>query len=157
MKYYPGIQHRCVIQKPNFDSSNPSSSFICDETGSILCTVQDGDTFIDSYNDAVTLLHEMAYAFSKASPTAFTNFLFSPPPDLSEESLPSDGASADYYFLPKGALQLQDLISHCDMNAQIGEIFRACYRYGRAPHSPQLRDAKKILFYAEAEVKRLKK
>ena len=69
----------------------------------------------------------------------------------------SDGSSADYYVLPKGATQLQDLISHRNMNAQIGEIFRACYRYGIASHSDQLRDAKKILFYAHSEVKRLER
>lgn len=67
----------------------------------------------------------------------------------------SDGSSADYYRLPEGATELQDLISHRNLNAQIGEIFRACYRYGLASHSDQLRDAKKILFYAKAEVARL--
>ncbi|MDD2978306.1 hypothetical protein [Aquabacterium sp.] len=69
----------------------------------------------------------------------------------------SDGSTASYYELPAGAAQLQDLISHRDMNAQIGEIFRACYRYGRVSHSDRLRDAKKILFYAKAEVERLQK
>ena len=67
----------------------------------------------------------------------------------------SDGSTADYYELPAGATELQDLISHRDMNSQIGEIFRACYRYGIVSHSGKLRDAKKIRFYAEAEVKRL--
>lgn len=69
----------------------------------------------------------------------------------------SNGATASYYELPAGAAQLQDLISHRDMNAQIGEIFRACYRYGLVSHSDKLRDARKILFYAQAEVKRLEK
>ena len=69
----------------------------------------------------------------------------------------SDGSSADYYVLPQGATQLQDLISHRNMNAQIGEIFRAAYRYGQASHSDQLRDAKKMLFYAHAEVRRLER
>jgi hypothetical protein len=67
----------------------------------------------------------------------------------------SDGSTADYYQLPKGATQLQDLISHRNMNAQLGEIFRAAYRFGMASHSDQLRDAKKIKFYIEAEIKRL--
>ena len=67
----------------------------------------------------------------------------------------SDGSTASYYELPKGAKELQDLISHRNMNAQIGEILRACYRYGSAPHSDQLRDAKKIKFYIDAEIKRL--
>ena len=69
----------------------------------------------------------------------------------------SDGSTASYYVLPNGAKQLQDLISHKNMNAQIGEIFRACYRYGEVAHSEMLRDAKKIKFYAEAEIKRLEK
>lgn len=69
----------------------------------------------------------------------------------------SDGSTADYYVLPEGATQLQDLISHRNMNAQIGEITRACYRYGMASHSDMLRDAKKIRFYAQSEVERLEK
>ena len=69
----------------------------------------------------------------------------------------SDGSTADYYELPIDATELQDLISHKDMNAQIGEIFRSCYRYGQASHSDQLRDAKKIKFYIEAEIGRLNK
>jgi len=71
------------------------------------------------------------------------------------KTITSDGSSADYYLLPDQAEQLQDLISHKDMNAQIGEIFRACYRYGEVAHSKKLRDAKKIKFYADAEIKRL--
>ena len=67
----------------------------------------------------------------------------------------SDGSTASYYELPAGVKELQDLISHRNMNAQIGEIFRACYRYGSSSHSDELRDAKKILFYAKAEVARL--
>ena len=57
--------------------------------------------------------------------------------------------------LPEAATELQHLISYKDMNAQIGEIFRACYRYGEVAHSEKLRDAKKIKFYADAEVERL--
>ena len=69
----------------------------------------------------------------------------------------SDGSTADYYELPAGATELQDLISHRNLNAQDGEIFRAIYRKGRASHSDELRDARKVLFYAKAEVKRLEK
>jgi hypothetical protein len=67
----------------------------------------------------------------------------------------SDGSTASYYELPDGAAELQDLISHKNMNSQIGEIFRACYRMGEASHSNELRDAKKIKFYIDAEIKRL--
>lgn len=67
----------------------------------------------------------------------------------------SDGSSASYYELPKGSVELQDLISAKNMNAQIGEVFRECYRYGQASHSDEKRGIKKILFYANAELKRL--
>jgi hypothetical protein len=67
----------------------------------------------------------------------------------------SDGSTASYYELPARATELQDLISHKNMNAQIGEIFRAAYRYGASSHSDELRDAKKIRFYIDAEIKRL--
>ena len=67
----------------------------------------------------------------------------------------SDGSTAAYYELPENAKELQQLISHRDMNAQIGEIFRSCYRYGLVSHSDKLRDAKKMRFYSDAEIKRL--
>ena len=69
----------------------------------------------------------------------------------------SDGSTASYYQLPEGAKELQDLISFRNMNAQVGEMFRALYRYGMSSHSDKLRDAKKVLFYAKAEIERLKK
>jgi len=69
----------------------------------------------------------------------------------------SDGSTAKYYELPFGAKQLQDLISYKNMNGQIAEIFRACYRYGEVEHSEKMRDAKKIKFYIEAEIARLAK
>jgi len=75
--------------------------------------------------------------------------------DISTEPSVSDGSTASYYELPEGAEELQDLISYKNMNAQIGEIFRAAYRYGESSHSDQLRDAKKIRFYIDAEIKRL--
>jgi len=68
----------------------------------------------------------------------------------------SDGSTASYYELPDNATELQHLISYKNMNAQMGEIFRSCYRYGIASHSDQLRDAKKIKFYIDAEIERLK-
>lgn len=67
----------------------------------------------------------------------------------------SDGSTASYYELPPGCTELQDLISYRNLNAQDGEMFRAIYRKGRASHSDELRDARKVLFYAQAEVKRL--
>jgi len=71
------------------------------------------------------------------------------------EKIKSDGSTAKYYELPKNARELQDLISYKNMNAQIGEIFRSCFRFGQAEHSDKVRDAKKIFFYISAEIKRL--
>lgn len=71
------------------------------------------------------------------------------------DKVASDGSTASYYELPSHSTELQHLISHKNMNAQIGEIFRSCYRYGEVEHSVTLRDAKKIKFYAEAEISRL--
>ena len=73
------------------------------------------------------------------------------------ESSRSDGSTASYYELPPGCTELQDLISYRNLNAQDGEIFRAIYRKGRASHSDELRDARKVLFYAKAEVDRLER
>ena len=74
-----------------------------------------------------------------------------------EEKIKSDGSTAPYYELPSNCKELQDLISHRNMNAQMGEIFRACYRYGLVAHSDNMRDIKKILFYANAELQRLER
>ena len=71
------------------------------------------------------------------------------------EKIKSDGSTAKYYELPEYVTELQHLISFKNMNAQIGEIFRACFRYGQVEHSDRLRDAKKIKFYVEAEIERL--
>lgn len=78
------------------------------------------------------------------------------PADVAFKST-SDGSTASYYELPTDCTQLQDLISYRNMNAQDGEIFRVIYRKGRASHSDALRDAKKVLFYAQAEVERLQR
>ena len=84
-----------------------------------------------------------------------------PPPEYDPRDVAfrsvSDGSTASYYELPPEATELQHLISYRNMNAQDGEIFRAIYRKGRASHSDALRDAKKVLFYAQAEVERLEK
>ena len=69
----------------------------------------------------------------------------------------SDGSTASYYELPSNASELQDLISYKNMNAQVGEIFRECYRYGESSHSDEIRGIKKILFYAKSELERLEK
>lgn len=67
----------------------------------------------------------------------------------------SDGLTASYYELPEGATELKHLIFYKNMNAQIGEIFRACYRYNDCPHSDPRRNLNKIIAYAKQEIERL--
>lgn len=69
----------------------------------------------------------------------------------------SDGSTASYYELPPNATELQHLIAYKNMNAQMGEIFRANYRYGEVSHSDKMREINKIIFYAQAEKERLLK
>ena len=69
----------------------------------------------------------------------------------------SDGSNAAYYDLPPDAKTLQDLISYLNLNAQMGEIMRSNYRYGKAAHSDRIRDIKKIIYYSNAELERLEK
>ena len=69
----------------------------------------------------------------------------------------SNGTTANYYKLPADAKELQDLISYRNMNAQVGEMFRACYRLGQVAHSPRIRDLNKIIFYAKMEIERIEK
>jgi len=76
------------------------------------------------------------------------------PPAVKEQS---DGTTAHYYELPEGATELYHLIIAKDMNAQMGEIGRAWYRYGQVEHSDKMRDLNKIIAYAEQEKERLTK
>lgn len=69
----------------------------------------------------------------------------------------SSGSTAQYYEIPIGTYELQDLISYLNCNAQLGEIGRAWMRYGKCPHSSKKRDLEKIIFYAQAELKRIAK
>ena len=67
----------------------------------------------------------------------------------------SDGTTADYYELPEGVTELQDLIMFRDMNGQDAESIRAIYRKGIVNHSSRTRDTKKVVFYQSEELCRL--
>ena len=69
----------------------------------------------------------------------------------------NNGGSTDYYQLPAGASELQDLIEYRGMNFALGNIFKAAYRLGQAPHSDQIREVNKIIWFAERERARLRK
>jgi hypothetical protein len=66
----------------------------------------------------------------------------------------SDGGSTDYYKIPDGATDLQDLIELKNMNFSIGNIFKACYRLGEKSGTDANYDLRKIIFFAERELAR---
>ncbi len=61
----------------------------------------------------------------------------------------SDGGPTDYYKLPDGATELNDLIEHKNMPYALGNIFKACYRFGNKDVASKLYDVNKILYFAE--------
>lgn len=65
------------------------------------------------------------------------------------------GSTPSLYALPEGAKELQDLIEHRDMNFATGNIFKACYRLGQKDGVDASYDLRKILFFAERELRRV--
>ncbi|MDA3806393.1 MAG: hypothetical protein PF440_00630 [Thiomicrorhabdus sp.] len=76
---------------------------------------------------------------------------------VNRSEVSSAGRIVSHYKLPSGSTELQHLISDRNMNSQIGEVFRSCYRYSLLSQSDMLKEAKKIKFYAQAEIERLEK
>jgi len=62
-------------------------------------------------------------------------------------AIKSDGGSTSYYELPEGASELNDLIEHKGMSFALGNIFKACYRFGEKDAASQLYDLNKIIFF----------
>jgi len=64
------------------------------------------------------------------------------------------GSTPSQYALPEGATQLQDLIEYREMNGQIMNIFKACYRIGTKNDIEY--ELNKILYFADRELKRIR-
>lgn len=69
--------------------------------------------------------------------------------DIHTAAITSDGGSTSYYELPAGAKELNDLIEHKRMSFALGNIFKACYRFGEKDAASRLYDLNKIIFFAE--------
>lgn len=67
------------------------------------------------------------------------------------------GSTPAQYGIPRGAKEIQDLIEFRDMNFAIGNIFKACYRMGYKDGVDQAYDLRKIIYFAQRELKRLEK
>ncbi|WP_353413893.1 hypothetical protein [Brucella sp. NBRC 12953] len=70
-------------------------------------------------------------------------------PVYAAQPIKSDGGSTSYYELPDGASELNDLIEHKGMSFALGNIFKACYRFGEKDAASRLYDLNKIIFFAE--------
>lgn len=72
-------------------------------------------------------------------------------PDCTKPGAPiqSDGGSTSYYELPDGSTELNDLIEHKGMSFALGNIFKACYRFGEKDAASRLYDLNKIIYFAE--------
>lgn len=72
-------------------------------------------------------------------------------PDCFQPGAPvtSDGGSTSYYELPTGATELNDLIEHKGMSFALGNIFKACYRFGEKDAASRMYDLNKIIYFAE--------
>lgn len=76
---------------------------------------------------------------------------------LPDSQIPAinNGGSTDYYKLPSGAIDLQDLIEFKSMNFAQGNIFKALYRLNDNHHSDAIRDLNKVIWFAQREIQRL--
>lgn len=65
------------------------------------------------------------------------------------------GSTPSQYALPEGANEIQDLIEYRGMNFAVGNIFKATYRLGHCGHADKAYDLRKIIWFAERELKRV--
>ncbi len=72
-------------------------------------------------------------------------------PDCDRPHAPvtSDGGKTSYYELPPQATELNDLIEHKGMSFALGNIFKACYRFGEKDAASRMYDLNKIIYFAE--------
>ena len=69
-----------------------------------------------------------------------------------EEKGHNNGGKTDYYDLPVGSENLQDLIEHKNMSWNIANVFKAMYRYSDNHHSTKIRDLYKAKWFIEREI-----
>lgn len=65
------------------------------------------------------------------------------------------GDGNKWYDLPVCAIQLQDLIEHKNMNGNIKDIFKACYRVGEKDGVEEIYDVEKMAYYSLRELGRV--
>lgn len=76
---------------------------------------------------------------------------------MTKKPMKITGGSSDYYKLPDGATELQDLIEHKKMSFGLGNIFKAVYRLGEKPTVDEVYDLEKIIWFAQRRLAESKK
>ena len=67
------------------------------------------------------------------------------------------GGTSSWYELPEGAKQLQDLIEYRNMNGNVKDIFKACYRLGYKEGVSDEYNLRKMVYYSLRELGRVLK
>ena len=109
-----------------------------------LAEIQYGTKYEDPFNikderDGITPHQREAYNQGNKKPTT------------------REGWATSYYELPEDAVELGDLIEYRNMNFNVGNIFKACYRLGHKDGTSIVYDLNKIIYFAERELARIKK
>lgn len=68
----------------------------------------------------------------------------------------NNGGSTDYYKIPDGTKDLQDIIEYKDMSFSQGNIIKAIFRANSCGHSDYERDLNKIIWFAQRELDRIR-
>lgn len=73
-----------------------------------------------------------------------------------EESKSNTGGAGNIYWdIPDGATQLQDLIEHKNMNGNVKDVFKACYRLNEKDGTDNVYDVEKMAYYSLRELGRI--
>ena len=71
---------------------------------------------------------------------------------MNKDKILSTGGSSAYYDIPEWAKDIGDLIHHRQMNFNIANIFKACYRFDIKAGIDKQYDLNKIIFFAQREL-----
>jgi len=99
----------------------------------------------------------LAYSMYEIDPEKMKDFEVCDASDIEAKcaSKSDGGGGANYYDLPPDAKQLLDLIEYRNMNGNIKDIFKACYRLGQKDGTSVEYDMKKMVLYSIRELGRV--
>lgn len=116
--------------------------------------IEDKKSVADEYNDGIDLNNDLQDILESDMKygdkiRAIRNT------DMLQKHKHTGGDGNKWYDLPKGANQLQDLIEHKNMNGNIKDVFKACYRVGEKDGTEEAYDVEKMAYYSLRELGRI--